>query len=90
MAEPIANENTSESLHAMLAYKLGWQEHEISDHLHLIHDLYVDSLDFMEIEIGIDEVFGVRLSTDALQSVETVGDLRIIVEALMEKPGDKG
>jgi|GEM_PF-1695402 acyl carrier protein len=89
MAEYISNKNTSDSLHAMLAYKLGWQEHEISDQLHLVNDLYVDSLDYMEMEIGIDEVFGVRLSADELQSVETVGDLRIVVESLMEKLGDK-
>lgn len=76
---------TSDPLHAMLAYKLGWQESEIADHLHLVNDLNVDSLDLMEMEIGIEEYFGARLSADELQSVQTVGDLRVTIEALVAK-----
>ncbi|WP_213990334.1 phosphopantetheine-binding protein [Sodalis sp. dw_96] len=76
----------SKRLHAMLAYRLGRQDSEIQDHFNLVNELYVDSLDLVEIEIGISETFGVNLSEKEMLAMETVGDLYQIVKAhIIEK-----
>ncbi|XBS70295.1 phosphopantetheine-binding protein [Acerihabitans sp. KWT182] len=72
-------------LHAMLAYRLGRQESEIQDHLHLVNELYVDSLDLVEIEIGISEMFDIHVSEKELLDSETVGDLSKIVKFHLEE-----
>ena len=78
---PCSDDPIRTRLHVLLAYKLGWQEHEIFDHLHLVNEMYVDSLDLVEIEIGISETFNVHLSEIELLEMETVGDLYLIVKA---------
>ncbi len=70
-----------ERLHALLAYKLGRQRHEIFDHLHLVNELYVDSLDLIEIEIGISETFNIHISEKEVLKMETVEDLYQIVKS---------
>ncbi|HEY0210469.1 phosphopantetheine-binding protein [Acerihabitans sp.] len=70
-------------LYSMLAYRLGREEAEINGHLNLAEELYVDSLDLMEIEIGLAETFGVELKKNAMLSMQTVDDLFcLVVEAL--------
>ncbi|TKI01774.1 phosphopantetheine-binding protein [Martelella alba] len=72
--------SVSGRLRALLAYKLGWRQEEVHESLHLINELYVDSLDLVEIDIGILETFDVQLSKNDFQAAETVGDLRFIIE----------
>lgn len=74
------DEPIRERLHALLAYKLGRQQHEILNHLHLVNELYVDSLDLIEIEIGISETFDVHISEKEVLQMETVEDLYHIVK----------
>jgi len=66
-------------LRAMLAERLGLNEQDIADGLHLVDELYVDSLDLVEIEIGVMETFGVELSEEDILTMQTVADLRTIV-----------
>ncbi len=73
------NPMIQQNLHAMLACRLGRRQHEITDSCHLVNELYVDSLDLVEIEIGVAETFDVELTESDLLSMETVGDLRAIV-----------
>jgi len=63
----------------MLAERLGLNEQDIADGLHLVDELYVDSLDLVEIEIGVMETFGVELSEEDILTMQTVADLRTIV-----------
>ncbi len=72
-----------ERVHTLLAYKLGWQEYEIFDHLHLVNELYVDSLDLIEIEISVSETFDIRISEKELLEMETVDDLCHIIKRLI-------
>ncbi|NDL61510.1 phosphopantetheine-binding protein [Acerihabitans arboris] len=70
-------------LYAMLAYRLGRKKADIAGRLNLAADLYVDSLDWVEIEIGVAETFGVELKENDVASMQTVDDLlRFLVEAL--------
>ncbi|QWA10499.1 hypothetical protein GTU79_25395 [Sodalis ligni] len=73
------DEPIRERLHALLADKLGRQQHEILNHLHLVNELYVDSLDLVEIEIGISETFNINISEKEVLKMETVEDLYHIV-----------
>ncbi|WP_410012221.1 acyl carrier protein [Sodalis sp. C49] len=83
VAVPTGGESLQRELYAMLAYRLGRKESDIAGHLNLAAELYVDSLDLMEIEIGIAETFGVELTETELLSIRTVDDLqRIVVAAL--------
>lgn len=49
----------------------------------LTEDLNADSLDKVEIAMGIDEYFGVSLPDEALDRVNTVGDLYALLEATL-------
>lgn len=72
-------------MRALLAYKLGWQLKDIHEEQHLVNELYVDSLDLVEIEIGISETFNVQLSENDLLAVETVADLCHLVEGQLSE-----
>lgn len=62
-------------LYNVLAYRLGRSAEEISDHLHLVDELYMDSLDMLEVETGIAEAFNITVAEGDFQSLETVADL---------------
>lgn len=65
----------------MLAYRLGRNEAGIAGHQNLAEDLYVDSLDLMEIEIGVAETFGVEILESERLTMQTVDDLAQIIVA---------
>jgi 3-hydroxyacyl-[acyl-carrier-protein] dehydratase len=54
--------------------------HDAGDDLRIIEDLGVDSLTMMEVVILVEEVVGVSISTDELQSLRTVGDIKIFID----------
>ena len=49
---------------------------------HLVNDLGADSLDAVDIIMGIEDEFGISVEDDKIQSIKTVADLVAAIDAL--------
>ncbi len=87
MTQPNVAPDIQLRLRAMLACRLGRYDHEIEDHLDLVNELYVDSLDLVEIEIGVAETFGITLTEEEMLAMRTVADLGTIVSGKLTSAG---
>lgn len=59
----------------LLCDKLGFDRFEVSEEKNFITDLGADSLDMVEIIMGIEEEFGLKIDDAEISEVKTVGDL---------------
>ena len=66
----------------LLCEKLGFEPIEITEDKDFINDLGTDSLDMVEIVMGIEEKFGLRIADSEIDGIRTVGDLTKKVEEL--------
>lgn len=66
----------------LLCEKLGFEPIEITEDKDFINDLGTDSLDMVEIVMGIEEKFGLRIADSEIDGIRTVGDLTRKVEEL--------
>ena len=63
--------------------QLGVKRDQVTPEARLTEDLNADSLDKVEIAMKVDEYFGVSLPDDALERVNTVGDLYALLETTL-------
>lgn len=68
------NDEILEALRAHLAGR-GLEGTKIVPAAHLTRDLDLDSLDTVEMTLGIEERFGVEIADEELEDVVTVGDV---------------
>lgn len=68
----------------LLSDKLGYEKDEISEDKDLINDLGIDSLDMIEIVMGIEETFGLKIADQEVNGIKTVGDLLQKTEELCQ------
>ncbi len=66
----------------LLSDKLGYDATEIKEENNFVIDLGADSLDMVEIIMGIEQEFGLKIEDDEINGIETVGDLIKKVETL--------
>lgn len=59
----------------LLSDKLGYAATEIKEENNFITDLGADSLDMVEIIMGIEQEFGLKIDDNEISEVKTVGDL---------------
>ena len=59
----------------LLSDKLGYAATEIKEENNFITDLSADSLDMVEIIMGIEQEFGLKIDDNEISEVKTVGDL---------------
>ena len=59
----------------VLSDKLGINKLEIKETQNIMNDLGTDSLDMVEIIMGIEEEFGLVIGDDEITQIKTVGDL---------------
>lgn len=59
----------------LLCDKLGFDRFEVSEEKNFITDLGADSLDMVEIVMGIEEEFGLKIDDNGIVDIKTVGDL---------------
>ena len=59
---------------------LGCDDEKITMEASLAEDLNIDSLDAVEIIMGIEEEFGIEIPDDEAEKFQTVGDLVKYVE----------
>jgi len=67
--------DVKEKIIALLNDKLGYEEAELSEDKDLVNDLGIDSLDMVEIIMGIEEKFGLKIEDSEVAGIKTVGDL---------------
>lgn len=72
-----------ERLAKAIADVLDIDEDKITPDSKFVDDLGADSLDVLEIVMGIEEEFGIKIPTESTENIKTVGDaFEAIKEAL--------
>ena len=64
----------------LLSQQLGCDKSKITMDSEIIKDLGADSLDVVEMLMGLEEEFGVELSDEAAVALKTVGDIVKVIE----------
>jgi acyl carrier protein len=62
-----------ERVKELLAEQLGVDENEITDEASFQEDLDADSLDLVELIMELEDQFGMKISDDDAQKIQTVG-----------------
>jgi acyl carrier protein len=53
---------------------------DVTEDSHLVNDLGLDSLDTVELTLGLEEKFGIEIPDTELENVATVGDAATLIE----------
>ncbi len=64
-----------EKVRSIIAQQLGADEAEITEDSHFIEDLGADSLDTVELVMALEEEFGIEISDEDAEKIQTVGDV---------------
>jgi acyl carrier protein len=70
-----------EQIKEMIVEELGVDESQISETVSFKDDLGADSLDLFELVMRIEDEFGVKIPTEDLEKINTVGDVLKYIEA---------
>ena len=71
---------TSEKIKEMIAKQLNKPVSDVTDEKDVVKDLGADSLDVVEMLMGLEEEFGVELSDEEAVALKTVGDIVKVIE----------
>lgn len=64
-----------QKVRSIIAQQLGAEEAEITEDSHFIEDLGADSLDTVELVMALEEEFGIEISDEDAEKIQTVGDV---------------
>jgi len=67
----------------IISSQFGIDEDQITEDTDIIDDLGADSLDVMEMMMGLEDEFSLSISEDTVSSLRTVGDVVRLIEGLM-------
>lgn len=59
----------------IIVEQLGVDEGEVTPEAHFIDDLGADSLDTVELVMALEEEFGIEISDEDAEKIQTVGDV---------------
>jgi len=76
----VAGEDIGTKLRNLIAEHLGVDVKSVSEEPHFLRDLGADWLDRLELTIAIEDQFGLEITDDLVDRIETVGDLIRFVE----------
>lgn len=72
---------TFEKISELLAKQLGVAKESITLESEIIKDLGADSLDIVEMLMGLEEEFNIEVSEDEAVALRTVGDIVTIIDS---------
>jgi acyl carrier protein len=85
-SQTMSKQTILERTQTLIAEALDLKAAQITPGQSFRHDLKADSLDSVEIIMGIEEEFGVEFDEDTAANIDTVGDLVTAIEnALAQK-----
>lgn len=64
-----------QKVRSIIAQQLGAEESDITEEAHFIEDLGADSLDTVELVMALEEEFGIEISDEDAEKIQTVGDV---------------
>ncbi len=73
-----------ERLTSAIADVLNIEQSTITEDSKFVEDLGADSLDILEIIMGIEDEFGIKIPTEATENVVTVGDAYEAIKKALE------
>mmetsp|Transcript_57648 Transcript_57648/g.130629 ORF Transcript_57648/g.130629 Transcript_57648/m.130629 type:complete len:109 (-) Transcript_57648:285-611(-) len=68
----------------MISDQLGCEADKVVEGASFIEDLEADSLDLVELILGLEETFGVEISDEKAAELKTVGDAAALIEELQK------
>ncbi len=71
-----------EKIKSIIVEQLGVDESEVTPEAHFIDDLGADSLDTVELVMALEEEFGVEISDEDAEKIQTVGDVIKFIDTL--------
>lgn len=63
-----------DKIKAIIVEQLGVDENEVTAEAHFIDDLGADSLDTVELVMALEEEYGIEISDEDAEKIQTVGD----------------
>jgi acyl carrier protein len=69
----VSDDEVAKKVTSMVAERMDVEESKITNETHFVNDLQADSLDMAELVIDMEEEFGVQISDEDAQKIETVG-----------------
>lgn len=69
-----------EKVKSIIAEQLNVDESEVTPEAHFIDDLGADSLDTVELVMALEEEFGIEISDEDAEKIQTVGDVIKYIE----------
>ncbi|MDY4187492.1 MAG: acyl carrier protein [Candidatus Borkfalkiaceae bacterium] len=72
--------NTFEKVAALIADQLGIDKAAVTPEKEVVKDFGADSLDIVEMLMGLEEEYGITISEEDAGSVKTVGDIVALIE----------
>ncbi len=70
-----------EQIKEMIVEELGVEESQVTESVSFKDDLGADSLDLFELVMRIEDEFGVKIPTEELETIQTVGDVVKYIES---------
>lgn len=77
----MAEEAVRDKVIEIIREQLGQDKDVISDETHFINDLGADSLDTVELVMELEDKFGISISDEEAEKIQTVGDAVKYIEA---------
>ena len=66
---------------SIICEQLGQEKEKITGETHFINDLGADSLDTVELVMELEDEFGISISDEEAEKIQTVGDAIKYIEA---------